>query len=522
MSDVNPVQAFADSGELALSHLRVLFLPKNSRTAYFQQLLAIAKRELNWHVSIVGPQFERRVWKDSLASDDAMCALPDFAQAQPFESDPAQVAQIDALIGECERACGVSAGRILLAGERDIGRGFSRRNYYWFNNTLARRALRDNAFPSQVIRRFFAFARDTLARVKPDLVIAGEWADPLCFVFYMLAQKEGIRCAVNRPSKLWSGRCYWSTDLTWFNLSARALADQKRAANAPISERAQRRIAEFRSKPQTLGYVRKNWDSDERKTWVSTHLELARLFGAQVRRRFDNKGGPEAKPAFQLLVEHYRRPVLKWRQLNFFRRFEPDELKRMRYVYIAMHKDPEQALNGQAPFWSNQYNTAALLSGALPAGYTLLVREHRRNTGRRPTSYYRNLARLPNVVLIDAFDDQFKYIANADLVVTEDGSTGWEAMLLQRRVITLADNYYQGAKLGCRLRDPERLAQTMMDLLAEEPVNNPAAYDRSLGWMLDAEWETTLSLEPLNATHLDLLADVVSDGPALSRKTAVA
>jgi hypothetical protein len=519
MSEAMPVVLGRGGGTPALQDLRVLFLPKNSRTAYFRELLATARRDLNWDVQVVGPQFERSVWQDSLRADDAMRALPDFAKLQAWESDPARVAEIDALIGDCERASGMSAGRILLAGERDIGRGFSRRFYYWFNNTIASRSLRDNSFPSQVVRRLFAFARDTIETVKPDLVIAGEWADPLCFVFYLVAQKKGIRCAVNRPSKLWSGRCYWSTDFTWYNLSARAYADEKRAAHAAPSERAVKRISDFRSAPQTLGYVRKNWDSDERRTWIHGHKELARLFGAQVRRYFDKRGGPEAKPAFQLAVDHYRKPLLRWRQSGFFRRYEAEELKRMRYVYIAMHKDPEQALNGQAPFWSNQYNTAALLSGALPAGYRLLVREHRRNTGRRPTAYYRNLSRLPSVVLIDAFDDQFKYISNADLIVTEDGSTGWEGMVLKRRVITLADNFYQGSGLGYRLRDPELLAQTMIDLLAQEPVSNADVYDQSLGWMLDAEWETTIPLDPVNGTHLGLLAEVLAGPERSSKKT---
>ena len=33
----------------------------------------------------------------------------------------------------------------------------------------------------------------------------------------------------------------------------------------------------------------------------------------------------------------------------------------MRYIYIALHKDPEQALNYQALFWANQFNTISLL-----------------------------------------------------------------------------------------------------------------------------------------------------------------
>ena len=194
---------------------------------------------------------------------------------------------------------------------------------------------------------------------------------------------------------------------------------------------------------------------------------------------------------------------------RFFRSFSADALREMRYLYVAMHKDPEQALNGQAPFWSNQYNTMALLCSVLPAGYKLLVREHRRNAGRRPTRFYRDLSRLPSVVLVDAFDDQFKYITNADLIVTENGSTGWEGLLLGRRVITLADNFYQAAGLARRVREPEELAATVVEMLQQQPVKDAAAHDQALGWVLDAEWETTVPLDEDDAA-LDLLAEMLS------------
>ncbi len=174
--------------------------------------------------------------------------------------------------------------------------------------------------------------------------------------------------------------------------------------------------------------MQKNWDDDARRGWFRYHVVLAKMFAIQISHAVGLRRGPPPKPAFQIAIEHYRQPFLKWRQRDLYRRFDKEALEKRRYLFLAMHKDPEQALNYQAPFWSNQVNTIAFLSALLPSGYSLLVREHRLNAGRRSTAFYRRLEQLPGVVLVDPFDSQFKYIANADLVVTDNGSTGWEAL----------------------------------------------------------------------------------------------
>ena len=478
-----------------LDGLRVLFLPKNSRADYFMELIRRTRQTHGWTVFVPCPADAKAVWAPVIG-DAGTISIPDFLRPMAVDADPAARDDIDAFIAACEAQSGISAGRIILAGERDLGRGFARPNYDWFHNAIAKATLSDNHAGFTILRRMFAFARETLAKARPDLVIAGEWADPLCFTFQLAARQMGVRCLVNRPSKLWSGRSYWSGELSMYNTAARTLVDRLREQGAPVSERSQARIREFRKAPETLGYVKQNWDADDRQNWFAYHGNLARMLGVQIRHAIRGGGGPAPKPALQIAVGHYRQPWQRRRQAKFFRRFDEAALRDMRYVFVAFHKDPEQALNYQAPFWSNQLNTAALLSGALPAGFHLLVREHRRNIGRRPTDFYRQLLRMPGVTLIDGLDDQFKYIANADLVVTENGSTGWEALMLGRPVLTLDNTFYDGAKLAQRVRDPENLAMSIVDALATPAPTEAADHDHALGWMLDAEWATSAPADP--------------------------
>jgi hypothetical protein len=495
----------------SLKGLRVLFLPKNSRTAYFRSILEDARERLDWDVSVVCPYAFQDVWRGAVKNDRSYFPMPDFGDHQSWETDSDKVAEIDDFIGWCERATGISAGRVLLAGERYLGRGFSLPNYYWFHDRIAKRVLADNTEPSRIVRRMFAFARDTLRDARPDVVMSGEWADPICFCFLLAARTMQIRTVVNRPSKIWSGRCYWSDDLLAFNRLSKESAGRRGERNAAVSTRAIDRIADFRSTPATLGYVKQNWESDARKSWLAGHADLARFFWAQLRYQLQGRNGPRPKPALQLTLEHYRRPFLKWRQKGLFAQFDEQELGDTRFIYFAMHKDPEQALNFQGSIWSNQYNTIALLCGVLPTGYKFLVREHRRNAGRRRTRFYNELSRLPGVVLVDSFDDQFKYIKNADLVVTDNGSTGWEGLLLNRRVITLADTFYDGCALSVRFNDTARLAELVVDFLAKPEAGNSAAHDAALGRLLDAEWEMSMPLDDTgHDATFDTLARVLS------------
>lgn len=479
----------------ALSGLRVLFLPKNSRSSYFASFLAAAQETCGWRIHVVCPQSANAFWAKSIGGPLTFSGAPDFVQTAPWENDASAAAELDQYIARAERFSDISAGRIVLAGERDLGRGFSRPVYNWFHNSIARTVLADNTQPFPIVRRMFAFARDTLEAVQPQMVLAGEWADPLCFTFLLAAREGGVPCIVNRPSKIWSGRSYWSNEPSMYNHRTREVFKQKQKQKAAVSSRARQRISEFRERPETLGYVQKNWESADRTGWLAGHARLARLLGVQLALALGRRNGPPPKPALQIALEHYRQPWLKWRQRRFFSTLGNSQLRDLNYVFLAFHKDPEQALNYQAPFWVNQHNTAALLSGSLPAGYKLLVREHRLNAGRRPSAFYKELLRLPQLVLIDAFDDQFKYIANADLVVTDNGSTGWEGLVLGRRVLSLAENFYEAAGLARRVRAPGQLAQEIIDILGRPAVADADAHDRALGWLLDAEWETTAPIE---------------------------
>jgi hypothetical protein len=231
------------------------------------------------------------------------------------------------------------------------------------------------------------------------------------------------------------------------------------------------------------------WVDRERRGFLRWHLDYVRATLREMSRKAMGQDLSLREPGLSRMYRYYRGRVLFYAHKRFFRSLDEETLRGMKYVYFPMHKEAEFAQTYQAAPWHDQRNTIRLLASLLPAGYRLLVREHRMNYSVRPSRVYKDLEALPNVILISPFDSQFKYIQNADLVVTENGSTGWEALVMGRRLITLSSTFYDGAGLGTKVWDPEQLNEAILAALAAPAVPDQAAHDLRLGRMLDAETE---------------------------------
>jgi hypothetical protein len=96
------------------------------------------------------------------------------------------------------------------------------------------------------------------------------------------------------------------------------------------------------------------------------------------------------------------------------------------------------------------------------------------------------------------------------LIVTENGSSGWEGLVLGRRVLTLAPTFYEGAGLARRVETPVKLGPTIMEILQQPAMVDAAAHDRHLGSMVDAEYETTFASDATGSeTALRQFADAL-------------
>ncbi len=496
--------------------LAILPLSRKERTRYVFDILKAAKQRWGWQIDVVCQVTDRAAFKDMVAPSGDVYWPPHLLKIADWERDPQSVADVRQRLHDAEIAAGLPAGRCILAAAHSIGRAFNLTLRYSNRFPLVQRVAKDNLEPFRIFRRLFQFCDQTIERVNPDLIFSFDWATPLHSSMWLAANLRGIPRVSIRNSKINAGHTFWTDDRLMLNTIALERGKEKRRKNAPVSEAAQKYLDGFRNQPKTIDYIANKWRDRMRRGFWRWHLEYARTM---VREIINSRRGQDRalrELGIVRLYRYYRGLFLAYYHQRFLRSLSDDELAAMKYVYFPMHKEAELAQTMQATAWHDQRNTIRVLASMLPSGYRLLAREHRLNYGLRPTRVYRQLSAIPNVVLIDPFDSQFKYLRHADLVVTENGSSGWEGAVLQRPTITLSRAFYDGAEQTTKVENPDELNAAILNALAKPAAFGPE-HDHALGCMVDAELETTFPSTTAGAQRaLDLLAETM--GPAMLRR----
>lgn len=496
-----------DENALAGARLLALLpLSRKDRTKYIFELLAAGKARWNWNIDVVCQVTDRRPFEDLVAPAGRLYSPPHLLKIADWERDPTAEAAVVARMHEGELAADLPLGRMVLAGAHSVGRAYNLKLRYSNRYPLVQRMARHNLEPFRVYHRLFKFCDDTLASANPDLVFALDWTTPLNSCMWLAANLRGIPCVSLRNSKIVPNHAFWTGHRLLLNTASLERAWAKREAGVPISEAACKYIDGFRNQPRTIDYIANKWRDRMRRGFWRWHLEYARTMVRELINTTRGQDRALRELGIVRLYRYYRGLWLAYYHRRFLKVMNEATLADTKYVYFPLHKEAELAQTFQATLWHDQRNTVRVLASLLPAGYRLLVREHRLNYGLRPTRVYRQLSTIPNVTLIDPFNSQFKYLRHANLIITENGSSGWEGLLLGRPVITLASTFYDGAGLRSKIKNPEQLNAAILDALAKPAIADAQAYDHALGCMVDAEFESTF---PTNMSGTPVALDLL-------------
>lgn len=496
----------------------MLPLSRKERTKYIFEILKAGKCRWDWNIDVVCQLTDQKPFEDLVAPSGRLFTPPHLLKVAPWERDTATSAEVSRRIAEAESMTDIPLGRAILAGGHGIGRAFNAPFRFQPGYAIVRKTFKDNMEPFRILRRLFEFADRTLEQSAPDFVFAFDWATPQHFTMWLAATRRGIPCVSIRNSKINHDHAYWTLDRLMLNTAALENAAARRSAGACPSPEALEYVRDFREKPRMINYIAVKWQDRTNRNFFKWHVIQVRRVVREALNTLRNQDRALREPATSLFLRYYRSLYLTWRHQHFLHTLDNETLARERYVYFPMHKEAELAQTLQATNWQDQRNTIRLIASLLPSGYRLLVREHRFNYGNRPTRFYKQLSKIPNVVPVDPFDSQFRYLSQADLVITENGSSGWEGLLLGKRVITLARNFYDGTGLGTKVLNTERLNAVILDVLAKTPVNDPERHDEALATMIEAEREHTFP-STVDGTDqaLKLLAQTMA--PALNPST---
>jgi len=172
--------------------------------------------------------------------------------------------------------------------------------------------------------------------------------------------------------------------------------------------------------------------------------------------------------------KNYAKQVLKYRELpsnmrfvvwpviqkyyDVFGYFEKyDESKGEKIVLFPLHFQPEATTLIYGKWYVDQVNLIGNIVKALPLGYTLYVKEHPFGYGNRNPDFYKRIKALPNVRLISPRENNFGLIHKCSLLVTITGTSGWEALLLGKKVVTFGNIFFNICSETERIENIENL-----------------------------------------------------------------
>ena len=116
------------------------------------------------------------------------------------------------------------------------------------------------------------------------------------------------------------------------------------------------------------------------------------------------------------------------------------KIKDLDYIYFPLPDEVEYNTHSMARDFTNIYAIIIKLSSMLPLGYRLIVKEHLPNMGSKPSYFYKNILKRPNIIIIDYKVESLKLVQNAKAVATTVGTVSIEAAQFNKKSLVFANN----------------------------------------------------------------------------------
>ncbi len=118
------------------------------------------------------------------------------------------------------------------------------------------------------------------------------------------------------------------------------------------------------------------------------------------------------------------------------------ELPSEPYVLYPLHKQPESAIDVQGKDYSDQLTTIKSIRKQLPAKYRLAVKVHKSATTEVTKNFLSEIKNIGKISILDSSLDMSVLISKSEAIITVCGSTGYEAALFGKPVLTLVDMFW--------------------------------------------------------------------------------
>jgi CDP-glycerol glycerophosphotransferase (TagB/SpsB family) len=229
----------------------------------------------------------------------------------------------------------------------------------------------------------------------------------------------------------------------------------------------------------------------------------------ETRLRFLESIDPAIRYNFQLYKGlpsiSLHRAILHWSRkarLSLNSPFNNGRLPRD-YVFMTLHVQPEASTSVLAPFFANQRHVIENVARALPLHWRLVVKPHPLMIGLEPVEFYRHVQKIPNVQLISPTADTRQLILGSKVVVAITGTSGFEALLLGKKVIVFGKPIWSLCHSVSTCTDFTHLHGLLRDADGYEPDDNDlaaflqAVHDNSFPLKRNYVWKGPYDLSDL-------------------------
>lgn len=371
-------------------------------------------------------------------------------------------------MGEIEETLGVdSVWKNIISAQRNlVYHPGKKQSYAWTQQV-------DDETLLNIVRVNYIYIKELFERFPPSIIITPNYISVFCCMLYHYAKKRNINMWRINTTKINSH--YLLTDDILFNLKN----VEKKYKSNDISEEAfdyaKDYIQKFRAQYIDPEGHENKVKLIERKRVTSVIKEAVTKFYKVPKIIFLNWRKKKGRFSLEVykgsrdlpFIIRFRNMLLEYiyveKALSLDYHVPKDDED---YFFLPMCVMPEENMMMWATYCTNQLEFARLVAMGLPGRYTLYVKEHPAMIGERKPKFYKKLMKTPNVKLLAPDTSCYSIVKNKNCkgVIGLAGTTPFEALLLQKPVISFGELFYSMVPQCYKLTDVTKITEAVREI----------------------------------------------------------
>jgi len=274
---------------------------------------------------------------------------------------------------------------------------------------------------------------EILDEINPDFLIMASPNHHFDYLFYHMCKIRGVKILIQGPSRF-GGRCIISEKVDEI--------DSKKIPHI-VSKKSFEELENYLKIYNITDEgkkLRKNF-ANSLTLYLKAGVNYLQTKNSNIKTHYTYFGRTKLKVILIILKYFF---IEKYRKYFIDKHFVYDLNTKNPFVFFPLTTEPESTLLLYAPFFTDQLDLIRKIAKSLPIEYKLFIKDHplQNIRGWRTTSFYKEIMKLPNVVMLHHTIPVDEIIKKSSLVITIASTAGMEAAFYQKPSIVFADVLY--------------------------------------------------------------------------------